>query len=449
MKIQTSMEFIILLVGISAFSIAAIGMYLHFSHSQDSVYYNLLNSTSNISANTAYSSSPPSEPFYVSVYSPSVAYVNTSSSIDVVLYTSNATLDYLDMNSPTLEHTPTSYSGIALNQASVFSFSIVPEHAGYSNVSISIEATGPGGVYHYNKSLQIYSVYAASSGSGIQPNNTNLLPVLSASLYPHSEAVLSSIDSGAGLYQLTEWSHCSYTGFWHHELSIQTECGNAKWYFWIFSSYCYYNSGSSTVTYCVYENPTGASLDSIGTQSTYQYNLTLSLSNSSKNIYLVSSISNSGNTSPILSAINGTRVGNATVSGQISGYASPQDYSYYLLNKSSNYTVVNSSAYSQYMQAYDNLNYVLDYYNDSGIGGSELSTIQQTISSYNKESSAMLDAEAANSPCSVVEYSGKAWYYCKLFSIEFDNITALVDSPLHQNSTTVADGSNIYITSPK
>ncbi|MEM3827061.1 MAG: hypothetical protein QXR58_00475 [Candidatus Micrarchaeaceae archaeon] len=441
---QSSMEFIMILVAVSAFSSAAVGIYLNASRIQSSSFEKLLGAGSNSSLSANAPAQAGNRGVYFSVYAPSIAYVNQSNSIMVVVYADNATLDYLSVSAPSVMHSPSAYSNATLSEAEVFPFSVVPERTGASNISISLAVTQHGSVLRYNKSVELYVEYApfALAGSG---QSSTAPALLSAALYPHSEFMLSSIDSGPALYNITEWSHCSYTGFFHQEESIQAECGNANWYFWIFSSSCYYNSGSSTVTYCIYENHKGASIDSIGAQDFYQYNITLSLYNTSKGIYLSSSLRNSSTALPLVSSVNGTRVGNVSISSSMSGYAPPQDYSYYLLNRSSSYEAVNSSSYSQYMQAYNNLNYVLNYYNDSGIGDSQLSTIQQMISSYNKESASIYNSAGAAAPCAIISSNGKVWYACKLISLEFDNITARFTFPPHQNSTSVVGGSNINI----
>lgn len=437
---QSSMEFMMILVAVSAFAASVLGAYANFSHAQYSSYNSLLGAAQNNTTAT-YLSPSSSASAYVEVYAPSVAYLNKSSSVQVAVYASNAVIRYANLSSSSIMYSPSSYSGIAVYGVSILPFNIVPTLLGEENMTVSVDLSYNGSQHYYNKSFQLYSVAQGGSPSFSQSTSQ---AVFSAALYPHSLAILSSTVQGPALYQLTEWSHCSYTGFFHGELSLQSECGNAKWYFWIFSSSCYYNSGSSTVTYCVYENPTGSSLDLAGTNTSYQYNVTLSLYNSSAGEYLSSQLSSLRHSNPIF-GVNGTQVGNVIVGNAIAGYVPSQDYSYYLLNKSSNYTAINQSAYSEYMQAYNNLNYVLNYYNDSGVGGSELSAIQQAVSSYNQQSSALYNSKPASSPCGIVSSSSGLWYSCNALSMEFGNITASFASPPHSNSSYVFDGSNINI----
>ncbi|MGC8622455.1 MAG: hypothetical protein ACP5UC_00620 [Candidatus Micrarchaeia archaeon] len=440
MKVQSSMEFMIILVAVSAFAASALGIYSGFFHTQHASFENILsvagsNKTVNWQLNNVQNA-------YIEVYAPHIAYLNESSSLQVAVYADNAIIESASMSSPFLRHTPSGYSGIEVDGVSILPFNIMPSTVGEENATVSVGLDYNGSIHYYNKSVQLYSIVQGSSFNASKARSSLL--TFSASLYPHSISVLSSISKGASLYKITEWSHCSYTNFFHNELSMQAECGNAKWYFWIFSSRCYYNSGSATRTYCIYENPSGASTYAIAPNTSYSYNVTLDLYNSSSGVYLSSELLSSRHSNPIES-INGSQVGNAIVGASIAAYVPSQYYSYYLLNKSGNYTAVNESAYSQYLQAYNNMNYVLSYYNSTGIDSSELSSIQQAISSYNTQSGIFYYSKPAASPCNVIEYSGSYWYSCSALSMEFGNITAFLETLPHLNSSEVFDGSNINV----
>ena len=444
---QSSIEFIILLAAVSSFAVSVLGIYLHATHSQTSAYTELLNATATeIRNQTGYIAANGSDNVLEYIYAPEEVYVNHSSLVQVVVYASNATMDNISISADHMEAIPSKFYNTPIAQVQIFSFTVIPESVGRLNITINSAVQTESGVSHMIKNVTTYSVL--QSGLALTPNGTSP-PLFVPTLTENHARVLSNISPQGNITYLSEWSHCGYIGFWGHELSMQAECGgNAKWYYYMFSGPCYYDDGVVWATTCVYENTMNSTLYSIGVQNRYVYNDTLLLSNASESGTLYSSISSSENVSLLRESGNNTSAGNVTVGGQVTAYTPTQDYSYYVLRRSENFTIINSSAASQYTQLLNNLNDVLGYYNGSEIGDSELATIQQTISSYNRGAASLYNSTKADSPCAIYQYNTSTTLYsCKPFgAIDFGNLTVKISNSIpHKNASFLVSGSYIYV----
>ena len=444
---QSSIEFIILLAAVSSFAVSVLGIYLHVTHSQTSAYTELLNATATeIKNQTGYIAASPSDNVLEYVYAPEEVYVNHSSTVQVVVYASNATMDNITMGADHMYAIPSKFYNTSIAQVQIFSFTVIPEAVGRLNITIDSVVQTMSGVNHILKNTTTYSVL--QPGSALTPNSTSA-PLFVPTLTENYGSVLSNISPQSNITYLSEWSHCGYIGFWGHELSMQAECGsNAKWYYYMFSDPCYYDDGVVWATTCVYENTMNSTLYSIGVQNRYIYNDTLLLSNASESKTLYSSINSLTNTSILRESGSNASVGNVTVGGQVTAYVPTQDYSYYVLRRSENFTIINSSTASQYTQLLNSLNDVLGYYNGSEIGDSELATIQQTISSYNRGAAELYNSTRADSPCAISQYNTSTpLYSCKPFgAIDFGNLTVKINNSVpHKNASFSVSGSYIYI----
>jgi hypothetical protein len=442
---QTSVEFVIILAAVASFAVFVLGAYAQFSHSQTAEYSALLNSTGNQNGAAQGNSiaSQQNSSVFEYVYAPSVMYVNQSNPLRVVVYSDNATLSSMRVLAQYVELSPATYSNVTLGQIQVFTFYVVPEKAGPLNLSIDSMILTRDGSSYANTSA---SSYAVLQPKYLPQANSSSPTLFTPSMDEVSASVMSNLQPGGNVTYLTEWSHCGYISFWGNEYGIDHECGSsAKWYYWMLSGSCY-SDGVVWATTCIYEEPVGVSLYSLGTQNKYLYNESLSLVNSTSGTILHSSLTNASNSS-ILENLSMGVVGNVTISGGITASVPEQDYSYYVLRRNSNYTIINSSSYNLYMQTYNNLNGVMGYYSGSEIDGSELATIQQTISAYNNVVAEIGNATSSKPPCALESYNSDISYICKPFGqIAFSNITVYISNKLpHKNSSFYLSGSYIYV----
>ena len=427
MRLQSSIEFMLLLAAVTGLGIAIIGMYSHSIAAQKAALYSMANASAHAPNSTSAGTISISGPY---VEMPATSFVNRSNILLVMFSGSGARLGYVGIRPSGQYVTPGSYSNVSVSGPEVLEFSFVPSGPGLQQMELAYSTDG--GPERY-MNVSTYAVYANQPSP--QPSQ------YTASIKASDEMLLFSVAGGSPLYKVTESSHCSYLTWNGQQLPISQQCGDAKWYYWGFSDSCYYSANPVYYsTTCIYLNQTYASVNSISSYPSKSFDIMLTVANSS--VALHSNISAAGVPAGIYSA-NGKAFGNATVSNGIV-YTGPEPSSEYvvrLINGTA--SLMNYTDYYAYQRAYDSMLSTLAYYNNTGSGGG--SQVQPAISAYNSASYEFAHEAPSNaSPCKFVYSNRTGAYACPPYSpFEFSNITASI--PGAENQTLAVQGSTVNI----
>ncbi len=169
-----------------------------------------------------------------------------------------------------------------------------------------------------------------------------------------------------------EWVHCTKVNYWTGvPLGIQAQCGTSDaWDFMTFDAGCLAPYYSYSDTYCVLPIDTGSAYESQGSGAArYLIGADIGTASGLLNATLEYNSSSSA-------YLNGIRVGNASVS---SLSYSAQGYPTFLVHNASLGTA-DRSKLDAYLQAHNNLYSILRYYNLTGISGDTASAIGEARS---------------------------------------------------------------------
>ncbi|MCL4404523.1 MAG: hypothetical protein M1544_01440 [Candidatus Marsarchaeota archaeon] len=410
-RLQSSIEFLVLMAAMA--SMSAIGLFYYsgvhsmISNSVDS--YNAAQQQPNASEATshynytinAYLFSPELELGKASratllVSTPIFSNVSISANASEILITPNDTAG----NSDALGYS--------------YEFYLDPIKTGESNITFGITARNGSAVIEKSVSL---GVYAYSPSQGTSANNASGYGIPYVYLEPESEFIDYPLGKSSDMYYITESSRCSILNFMGGQAPIQEQCGDASWYFWTFSSSCYYGSAQvPTKTYCIYKRYSGYNASQIGENSSYLYNVSLKLEYKGNNM---DSQFNQGASSFELRDGNNT-AGNVSVTNSI--YAVPVLADEYLIRSKNKTLTEPYSNYTDLESLYSTLVSDLAYYNNSDYGGG---TVDREIYAYNSAFYRNINStQNLTSACSAENQGNMQSYVCKPESqLEFENIS--------------------------
>lgn len=432
MRIQGAFEFIIILGAVIALSTIVFGVYANIQKHTDTSIKLLIPESNVIQIhNTSNLSTKPS----VDLYVPNILYVGKPTLIDSFFsggYDSTVSDVYITATNAIV--IPSKYSNIQIKGAYLLNFNIIPKKSGIVDVELRANVISKNTNKYFFNTTESYAIN--------QPlTNGSLYKKYSVNIKNENESLVYGSKLNSALYNITELSHCAKTNWWGNLLPINLQCGGASWDYFIESAECYYGKGTRYRAYCVYQNSEKSNLYTINKNPKYNYNITVRLWNSS--ILLTSKLNNKKNNSILVSA-NNSEYGNVIVSNYISGYGAPL-YSYlisYDINKS---RPVNSSLYTKYSQALNNLNSVLEYYNGKIVGGAAGTSISENINSYDSATRDILNSKNLISRCNLLTDNSLWVYVCPPYSaFQFSNITVFIKG--YNNSETVDfQGSSVNI----
>jgi len=431
MRIQTSIEFLIILAAVAGVSIAFIYAYGHAGNQVRSIY-GYLNETQQGTASAMVSSNRSTQ-VMLYVYAPPASHIGSSSGLEVIVaFPPNSSAVSITPTSQAFSFIPSNMTSGSITSPYIAYFQAVPKEAGEKSISVLVKVINNGNITYSKANASTY-VYNANASS----NHTNAAKTIAASMLQGNDSVLYSLSTRSNLPRLSETSHCTYINFWYNPLSFEDQCGNAAWDFSIFSDGCY-DAGSTGRTYCVYENPSGSYTQNVSASSGYTYNVTLSLTYGNTTY-----TSNINSNEPHASLFNGASVaGNVTISGQISGQSLQSPSTIEVLGSNSSAYPINMGYYNTYGQYLSAMEAKLGYYNGSGVNPTEFSSIQQSISSYNNYLSRFINT-AADKACSIYIRNGSAYLSCPASSqLDFGNITVhiynqTIDQSLYVGGSTI------------
>jgi hypothetical protein len=433
---QATIEFILISVAVISFMVFFLGLYAS-SPLQKSATYNAITA---IFANNTPSTTNAVSALIVKgfMYIPTVTYVNRSNPAYLLFYINkNVRIERIRLESQNIDFIPSSYTNISSSNPDILYFSMIPSSIGNHNIIAYVEIGNDSVSKNVVLNSSTISMPDTSSGnrSGTAANQTRVY----ASIIRHNESLLYGMSSPTQIQSITESRSCTYLNWWDSPLPINEQCGSsAVWQVRIFSGQCFDEGISNTWTYCFYLQNEG-SANGINSNYSNSYNITLGMKVNNRT--LESNMSSLKSNSDLF---YGNRVyGNAsTNNNDIISYGPQLSNNFVVLGGN----VISINYLQSYLQYLNNAKGILNYYNNSGVGASELSSIQQAISSSNDYISALDSApnEIGKVGCNLIQNKE---LICKPESnFIYGNITAYLSmNPFGINVTVYAEGSTIYI----
>ncbi len=414
MKIQTSLEFLIMAGAIGALVVGTVAQYgTLFSHAKQipSASFNY-----SINANETYFQKP-----YVEIGIPSSSYAGRENGMQIMVYgCRNGTAD-ISLSSNTVAFSPSAINS-SFSSMQVWDGSFNPSN-GTNNINAKYDVGCEGRQYSGSEELST-STYASAT--------TSYPGAYSAYISGRNESIAYPLGNESVLL-LGVSVQCTYRTWTGHPMSMQQQCGSGTWGYMVNSQHCM-SHGDPTMTICIAPYPSG---DYLGTPSEYDSNYTYSANLSITGQYnFFSSLSSSSSNSPVL--YSGKDVGVAHVSNVSSQSAMPGIV--VLSGRSSGY--INSTIAAQYQQARDNLYSELGYYNGTLLAV-DSSVVNQSIVAYENAESKLI-ASATNTtayPC----YANGGALHCKPQSPFYYTINANISGGYISNQTLSYSGSAILV----
>jgi|GEM_PF-1570467 hypothetical protein len=284
-------------------------------------------------------------------------------------------------------------------------------------------------------SSEIFETYALKNGQeGGQEGNQ-----ISGYILRRNES-LNYSGSSDQVTDLEESSHCTMTNVRTGSIfSFPVQCGTTNaWDYVIFDDNCLEPYYSYSSTFCIVPISTGYNISSFD-QYDYIATYNISLIMYTPAGILESNLSDKKPDGEIF--LNGIDVGNADV---ISVYAGAYQPGIEIMRNQSVYWNVNNTVYEDYVQAENNLHSTLSFYNLSGVSTSTQDSIQEAISAFESASSSIVASKmnSADGACRISNDN----YVCPAVSpFEYTIDANISDSLGLPNTTLPYQGSEIVL----
>lgn len=384
MNAQSSMEFIILLAAVSAFAVAV----LSASSGMSSQVRSMASLLPNISSNSVLQSMQPAQATQgaLSLYLPTVSYVNESNEGYAIAYVPGGfTIRGVSADAPNMALLP--YDSSGQGQPYVISVPFVPNAPGKNAMSIRLTATNGTSTLTMLASGETESVDpAAQYDSPQQPY---------ATIVRNNESMIYGLSGAVSVQGITQSTGCTKSDFWGNPYPIAQQCGNAFAYMRTFDDYCYDRFGA-TLTYCFYTQGSALGIRKVNYTYSPYYNISLSVMVG--NATLLSGLTSSREDSSVF--YGGEAVGTASVLGDVASYGRDPAMGVVMLGNATAVRAVNMSYYQTFEQYLNDALAVIGYYNNTAVDSSQLSSVQQSVSSYDAYAAGLGKAPNATAQCS-------------------------------------------------
>ncbi len=402
-RLQSSIEFLLLLGAVATFCVFAIAVYTQFSGVQEGIYNGISNITGNLMARAPVSSSANGLSIFLAL--PNSTAANSSTSLYLIV---NAPGQSVTVNSTIagydgLSISPTQLSSV-VNGFGILVFSAVPESQGLKRILDHVVATGNNVLLVENLTGRLIA-YPSKGGMTGGPNLSS--QSLTGSIRGSGERINYPLAQPSALYNFWYASHCAYHGWYSGGvLPEPAQCGGNTWGFDTPDNRCNpYTWDGEDRYYCFGAQPLKLNVSVIGQQKSYAYNVIVGIQNSS--LSLRANLSSSKNYSQLVSSA-GVVYGYARLLEAYGSDAYPVPYSAYVALQNGTYHLVNMSGYTRYSASYANLVGQLDAYNNSY--SSNPGGMAQLVNIFNGQESAFAGSGYANS--SACNFVGTEYLSC-------------------------------------
>ncbi len=432
MRVQTTIEFMMLLGAVASASLFVLGTYSHLAGMQRSAFGRVMSSV----GNSAYQQPIAANGFvgypHMSLEVSNVSYLGMSNGAQIVMYLP----DGAKLISVTLHAqgtggvNPFGYDNMSWTGVSVLPFAFAPSSQGLMELNASAVVSLAGKRYDINTSGYSFAEYYP--GSGGPPGNGSTGSGFEASIEQLNNSVNYPLSPPSEVYSITTWNACQ-----------PYDCGQGVWQITTPWPSCNY-WGSGQRAFCAEKIGTGTSTAQISSSGTFGYNTVLDLNDGH---LVLSSDLTSLDPSANVMAPNGVVYGRASVMSVTGNGGYMQPYSQYvIMDRGGTLEPINESRYGIFQSQWGNLVSELSAYNrtDPGQFGS-IDWWLNAISVYDGEEQSFTGSAPANvSLCKMA--SGQSAYTCKISSPLFYNISVKLDPGLDAgNASLFYQGSTISL----
>ena len=374
MKIQTSLEFLVITGAIGVLMVSAIaqysGLFAHAKQIPDLPYNYTLQS------NETYFQRP-----YAEINIPASSSAGQKNEMEIMVYGCNNGTATISLDSNTTSFSPSKINSSFFSMQ-VWHGSFVPGN-GTNNIYAKYTLACEGRSYAGSENLSTVSYAPGSPASPVS---------YSAYISGRNESIRYPM-SNKSVYLLSISSFCSFRTWTGHPYTMAQQCGSSSWGYMLYSQRCQ-DYGDPTRTVCIVPYASGYNLQ---TPTAYGANYIYSANLSITGRYRLSTyLTSASSVSPV--TYSGSNVGTASVINVSSQSSVPG----IVVLSGSSTKYVNSTYAGQYQQARDNLEAMLSYYNNTILPIGE-SLIQQSENAYDNAESRLVTS-ATNSTkylCSV------------------------------------------------
>jgi hypothetical protein len=439
-KLQTSIEFMVILAAVAGFSVFVLGLYVNLNHAQNSAYQGIMSYSqekpNSISTNSIYIDN--STYLYASIQK--IVYLNQSSQLSVV-YSYPATdnlesISALASGPAAAEAMPSQYANTGCTGLCTLQFSVVPEGVGQVNVTVAmhlVSGTGP-----ITKNITVYSYSTLPPGSGYNYTQYSL------SINRKSEAIRYPVLAQANVIQINHYGpECGFS-------PLKAECNG---YTWMVNDGGFCAGGGNENGYiCLSASQTGYSATTFNTTTgTYNYSISVNFQHGGHNY--TANLTSGRQTAPVYSG--GEVVGYAHMNG-VSGstYVAPSPSRYAYLWAGTGSAIVSNASVSNYISSEARALSILNQYNDSGLpcpgcSGSwsdrPISWFTDPINNENQNASILMGLQPEPSFGCVAETSPAITLECPPQSPFYYNVTMQINGTKQFNTTAEYQGSVVYV----
>ena len=299
-----------------------------------------------------------------------------------------------------------------------------PYDSGMFAINATYSILCSGSSYENSMTIRGYAS-GAESGGGASFSVVGLSQNVSA-YYPAPSA-------GSGMYYTTEVTHCTYYDFWDQAESVAQQCGTPDaWDYMVFSNYCYADKGIISKVYCARKSG-GYGIASNSTATNYSYRLHLSLE-TERGVINSTIASGERNASVYL--------GNVVVGTAHSAMSSPPPGFYAVAGDGGEYRL-NQGSYSSFLSSERYATGMLAYYNSTEVTSGESAQIQEAIGSEgNMYQKAVSGLNATGGYCRI-EGNSAICYGMK--NASFNIYVSLPAGFGSINGSSTYDGSVVYV----
>jgi|GEM_PF-4086655 len=353
MRIQSSLEFIMILVGVSIFSLFVISQYIPLANIQSGSFSKLSNkllnsNTSNSNSLNTYNTIQPN----VTLFLPNTSYINKSNNLNILFsYPGSYRINSIKLVSENAIIYPNNISNISGSFIKLVGLNFIPKVAGLLHINAAIILTVGNSIFKYNYSGVSFSKYPSpyNNTSNNSNNSNNTVALISN----RNESILFYPSNATQISNVQEWQHCTYiNGLFGTPLPEYRQCGYNTYGF----SLADWSSGGCVVHskyVCFKFSGSNVYLQNISNRDTYLYKI--NLYTNINNINASTMLSNNFSSNQLIS--NNIKIGSAEINNVFT--FNPNYSGYVIENKSNNKYIVNSTYYNNYLNATSRLGLIL------------------------------------------------------------------------------------------
>ena len=371
MKIQASVEFLLVTSTIGALMVIMLSTYNHTISSNQSKFENF----SNLNLSTYDPQTIGPQNMEVDIFLPQSSVIDTPNIMRLVAYGCSGSIK-LNFSSKSALFSQNSLNA-TVNGLAAYNIYFTPLDLGYNQISVKSTVSCGNLTSIENTS---YSTYGNKQNIQMQTSQ------LTATILNRNESYVYPILDDGNVMQMQVFTHCTYANGWG---PTRQQCGSGgEWSVSIFSDVCYQTSSYYTETYCFVPIDSNYEAMSAGeTNTSLRYNFTLKIN--SENFSVASNISGKNSSQLVL---NNVDIGNAVV---VNASGVPQQASQNFLYGPKGTFPIDSSDYQAYLSGKSSLYSQLSAYNGSEVSPDIASALESMGLNYVNTVNKLLNSSGA------------------------------------------------------